>query len=320
MFYNLNKHFVLQLVLSVLLFAWAAVTICTQLTLYPPQGELFLYQELYNALVNRENLAKGVALVVLLLDLIFIQSFFRINKFSENKTIIPIFFFLLCMNVGHFFRTLYPAHFTVLLLAFLNYFNTHDSSVKPTKNRMYMSGILVGIFSFIDPNALWIILFLILAIYSGRFNAGKEILILFAGLFTSYIYFFAYFFLTDSLQILWEYIEQLSFFGPIRMADAVPVWVWICAGMLILSMLWIVVTLKLYYDNKLIVLRRRYASTVVLWIVMIFAVLFYSGNLSEALIYQMLPITLFYSMLCNIRSRMILHDILIIAFLVLLWL
>ncbi len=257
---------------------------------------------------------------MLLLEMLFLQRFFTVNKFSENKTVIPIFFFLLLMNAGHFFDVLTPAHFTLLFLTFLILFNTRDNSERPMKNRMFTSGILIGVASLIDVNILWIILFLIFSLIATRYSSVKEVIILFVGLLFSYIYVFTAFFLSDNLPVLQDSLRHLSLFGVVREAKTIQILDWITVGYMILSLSGIMMVLKLYYDNKLIALRKRYMTTVFLCIILLISVVFCDCGLPQGLIYQIAPITLFYSMLCNIKKRLVLHDILIVAMLVLLWL
>jgi len=95
---------------------------------------------------------------------------------------------------------------------------------------------------------------------------------------------------------------------------------YVFVGYAILLVIYLIVQLKLFYDNKLIVLRKRLVN--IHFLMFVLAAMFLISGLpfSCSLLYVMLPIALYFSMITQYKSRIIFHDIMILAFFVLLWL
>lgn len=318
MFYFLNKHTVLQLILSAALLIWAVFTVFSQMTLCLPDGFPYLYHSIYEFLSAHASLMKVLAVLMLLLELLFVQRFFNVNKFTDNQSIMPVFFFLLFMNAGGFLKIFSPVCFTIFLTTFIILFNTKDDNEKPGKNRLYASGIIIGIVSLIDSCALGLLLYLMFSLFANRYSSFKEIVILISGVLMSYIYVFTCFFLSDSLPALHESVRHLQFVGIVAQFKTLRIVDWVCAGFLLLSTVYFIARLKLYYDNRLIVLRKRYGTTVLLWLVLLLIGLVSPFDFHGTLVFQCLSIVLFCSMLSDVKKKIILHDVIIVAMLVLL--
>ena len=165
---------------------------------------------------------KVLAVLMLLLELLFVQRFFNVNKFTDNQSIMPVFFFLLFMNAGGFLKIFSPVCFTIFLTTFIILFNTKDDNEKPGKNRLYASGIIIGIVSLIDSCALGLLLYLMFSLFANRYSSFKEIVILISGVLMSYIYVFTCFFLSDSLPALHENGEFYVYDTGFRLQGEAP--------------------------------------------------------------------------------------------------
>ena len=320
LFYFLNKHIVLQIVIAILLFSWSVVTIITQMTILPPDGQGILYYSLFNHWSSNPMGMKFVVVVLLASELLFINLFFKSNKFSDNKTLMPIVFFLLLVNAGKFLYCFSPVFLTILILTVILFFTTQDNSEKPVKNRTFAAGILVGFSSLVDPHAVWIILFLIISLLANRFSKFKEIMILICGFVFVYIYYFALAFLFDKIPLAISAIQNLQFFGLIHDFPSMKVLDMVLSGFLLLSVFFEMASLKLYFDSKLIVLRKRFMTTMFLFFVMLIALLFSNYGFRYGLLYLIVPVALIFSMLSILKNKRWLKDVLMVALLVLLWL
>ena len=318
MFYFLNKHTILQLVLSVAMLVWAVSTIFTQMTLCPPDGYPFLYHSIYEFFVQHVAFSKVLAVVMMLLEMLFLQRFFTVNKFADNQTMMPVLFFLLFVNVGGFLKVFSPINFTVLLTTFILLYNTRDDNEKPVKNRVFVSGIIIGVGSLIDSCALGLLLYLIFSLFANRFSSFKEIMILLSGILLCYIYVFTCFFLSDSLPALHESVRHLTFFGIIAQAKSLRILDWASMGFILLSTIYIMGFLKIHYDSRLIVLRKRYMTTLLLWLVLLIMEFFTPVDFHSGLILPCVSVVLFGSMLSDVKKRFIFHDVIIVAMLALL--
>lgn len=319
MLYLLNKNTTLQLIISAFLLAWSGFCMFTGLSVAPPDGHPLLYGAIYPFLSQHLVFSRALAMALLVLEAVFLQRFFAVNRFSENKTAMSILFFWGMMIVGHQLTLLSPANFTMFALTLIMLINTNVVNDFPLKNRIFISGIIIGVASLLDINALWILLFLIFAILTNRFSRMKDVIILLSGLLFVAVYLFTYGYLTDMLPQLLASYKKVDFFGFIEHAREMRVIDWVSTAMLLATSIYMIVVLKLYYDNKLIVLRNRFMTTVFLWLTMLVAGFFSCYDMQGGRVYIFVPVVLLYSMLCLVKSRRIFHDILIVAMFVLLW-
>ena len=320
MFYLLNKYRNLQLLLSLPLLAWAAFTIFTQMTLCPPDGQMALFQSFCRFGVDNLLAVRIIAMMLLLLEILLVQRFYSVNKFAENRSFMPVFFLLLFLNVIKFFNTFTPAFFTMFALSFVMLVNTDFES--HGKNRIFASGIIIGLASLLDVNALWLFPFLIFAMFMGNVYRPKDTFVLLSGILIVAIYLFSYHYLTDTLLALFGSYKELTFFKLIHSSASVRDQIvdWVTIGVVLLATIYFSAVLKLYFDNKLIVLRKRFLITVFLNLVMAVMVVFSSLELQQSFAYMLVPMVLIYSMISLVKKRRFFHDVLIVASIVLLWL
>lgn len=318
MFYYLNKSSIIQLVLILALVMWSGFTIFNGMTLYPPDGQMILYQDIYKFWSANPIHYKISASIMLLVELLLVQWFYQANKLSENSTYMPILFFLILLNVGRFLKVLTPSYFTVFTLTIIILSNTRDDNNEPVKNRIFFSGALIGINTLFDPIAIWIALFMMLALIANRFSKAKEILILLSGLVTTYIYVFSVYFFTNQLPELGNMISRYHFFGIIHAFRSLRIVDMVLSGYVILLICYLATTLKLFYDNKLIILRKRLVTIHLLIFVTLVMLIFSDFTFSAALPYILIPMTLYLSMICLVKSRRWFHDVLILILIVLL--
>ena len=132
-------------------------------------------------------------------------------------------------------------------------------------------------------------------------------------------YLISYYYLSDSFPVLWESYRQLTFFAFFTHFSSLWVMDWVLIAYLLLSLLYMIAVLKIHYDTKLIVLRKRFMVLVFLFFIMIIAILLAGMELSCTLIYLVVPLALFDSMLSQLKNKRLLNDVLMAALLVLLW-
>lgn len=320
MFYFINKKFIFQLVVVLALLAWSFTTIATQLTICPMDGQTFISQFIFTFFEEHLILAKIVLSLMLLIECVFIQRFFDDSKLSENQTYMPVVFFLLFVNVGHFLSSFTPICSTLLLLSYVLLFDTKDENDRASYNRVFSSGILIGVATLLDPSAVWLLLFLTLVLLTNQFSKAKELIILLFGFLIVAIYLFSIMYLKDMLPVLFKSLKYLYTFVPLKSFAQVPIVKWIAVGAVLLISIYMAFVDKSFYDNKLIVLRKRFRVTHLLMFAMILEMLFSGLPLQYALVYLSLPITIYTSVLCLNKHRIVFHDFLIVALLVLLWL
>lgn len=316
MFYRLGKHIVIQVIALVLLFGWAAYSIVTGLTVCPADGQPVLYQLLGTFWSAKPVFGKISAILMLFAETWLIWRFYSTSRFSENSNFMPALFFLLLLNIGGFASNLDPAHVTVLFLTVIIVFNSKAQSEKEiVNNRIFTSGILTGIASLIDPAAIGLLLFMTMSLIAHHYySKGKKITIFLFGLLFVFIYLFSIYFLIGRVPELLESFRNLCFFDLFRHFKELRLQDYIFAGYLVAGVLYIGIRLKLFYDNKAIMLRRHLVSLNILMFVTAAMILLSGLNFRNCQIYMTVPLSLFFSILTTQKSKFVFHDLLLIAF------
>lgn len=320
MFYFLNKHNVLQLVLIVPLLVWAGYTIFTQMAIQSADGQSFLYRSVYPFLSTHPLQLKLLACLIVISGTLFIQFFYSESKFSDNQTFMPALVSLLFVNVGHFLTLFTPAFFTLLFFSFIIFLNVRLEHDKPIKNRVYTSGILVALATLFDAQAVWMVLFMILSLIANRISKTKEIIILLLGLLMVYVYVFVFFFMTDRMMEMVDVLRHLQLLTIVHQFLNLQPLQYALAGYSVLLLLLLIAILKMYYDNKLIIIRKRFVTTWMLTFVVLLMALFSGLAFHDNFLYLLLPMCLLMSMICLVNRRKFVHDFFLIVMLVLLWL
>ncbi len=320
MFYYINKNKIIQWVAITGLLAWAIAAIILQMSILPACHQAYLYTLCQPWLAVKPWAYKGLSIAMLLLTMFCTQRFFSINKFSDNETFMPIVFLLLLFNMSHAFSTFTPVYFTVLTTAFIIMMNSENEHNIDIKNRTFASGILIGINTLFDYNAIWLIPLMIIVLIVSRFSKIKEIAILLTGVLFIYLYLFTYAYLTDQVPAIFGKIKEFAFFTVLhqipsfRWMDWVFIAVWGSTSLLFLF------GCKLYFDNKVVVLRKRYILCILLLIFAIFMGIFSPFEMQVSLPYLLLPTAILFSIIVLIEDRKWVHDIFIIATCLFLWL
>jgi len=318
MFYYINKNSILQWILILALTVWSVITIFTQMSLYPADNQMILYQDIYRFWVQNPLHYKITAVVMLLVEMSLIQWFYQANKLSENVTYMPVLFFLALVNAGKFLLMFTPAYFTVCIMTIVMLSNIRNDNNESIKIRIFFSGVLIGINTLFDPISIWIALFVIMALIANRFSKAKEIIILLSGLVTTYIYVFTVYYFSNQLPSLGKMLTAYPYFGIIHTLSTLRIVDMVMAGYVLLLTFYLSTTLKLFYDNKLIVLRKRLVTIHLLLFVTVVMLVFSDFDFQNALNYMLIPITLYLSMICLVKNRRWFHDFLIVALFVLL--
>ncbi|MEG1556506.1 MAG: hypothetical protein RR356_07270, partial [Bacteroidales bacterium] len=224
-----------------------------------------------------------------------------------------LIFYLLFLICGGFLNEITPAFFTNLFILLIINLNSNYLS-ETIKSRVFLSGVLTGIASLIDPVSLVLLFFVIATLIVNRFNKSKEIVIAIIGLVILYLYFFSYYFFTDQLEIIKKLCTDFPYFIFLKSNIIPPVWQIVKTIIWLLVVLYALFTLKLQYDNKLIVMRKRLIAIHLLLIGIIVMMFLSSYQLPGMTLYLLIPTTLYFSILLQMNQRVLVHDIVITAF------
>ncbi|MCR4965536.1 MAG: hypothetical protein K6A41_07745 [Bacteroidales bacterium] len=320
MFFYLNKNTIIQLIASAGLLIWAIISIITQMQIMPPDHQAFLYKAVYPFLANNVWSYKTLAIILLIFSTLMVQRFFSISSFAENTTYMPMVFFLLLLNLNHSFTIFTPVFITIATTAFLIMMNSENEHGYSISNRMFSSGLIIGITTLFDYNAVWLMLLMIIVLITTRISKLKEILILLIGFLFIYIYLFTYGFVTDKTTEIFAVFNDFQFFTIIHHVTAWNWLNWLMIAVLAGTILIFIFACKIYFDNKVVALRKRFVTHIFLIISCIIIGIFSPYETPQALPYVLLPTSILFALTSLIERRKWLHDIFIIGTCILLWL
>lgn len=296
----------------------AVFTIFTQMSILPSEGQTLLYQKVLFFWTNHVLLCKVLVSLMLLLETVFIQRFYSLNRFSENQTFMPSAVFLGVVCASGVLTTFTPVWFTSFFLSFIMIYYASNHNEKPVKNKILATGVVIALATLFDFHAVWLAIFMLCTLAANRFASLKDGIILLAGALLVYVYVFTFHFLRDSLHEWSLSYAHYHFFEIVRDFKSLTLVDYVLAGFVVVSLSYVSTALKLFYDNKLIILRKRYALIILLSFFMLVAMMFSGMPFKQGFLYMLVPITLFFSMLGLLKRRRIFHDILFVALLVLL--
>ncbi|MBO7445194.1 MAG: hypothetical protein J6T86_02140 [Bacteroidales bacterium] len=320
MFYYLNKNTIIQLIAIIGLAIWALLGIFTQMTLLPPDNQAFLFQAIHPFLTTHAWCYKALAVILIAMTTIFLQRSFVISKFSDNITYMPILFFLLLLNLNHSFATFTPVFFTICTAALLLMMNAQNEHSVSIRNRIFSAGLILGISTLFDHNSIWLLLMMFLLVLTSSISKFKELLILLIGFLFVYLYLFTYGYLSDNIPAITDNIHGLGYLYIIHNLSTLQWTDWLLLAVLAVTLLLFTFAGKIYFDNKVVALRRRFIACILLTITLIVLGIFSPFGLQISLPYLLLPTSFIFGITALIEERKWLHDLFILATGVLLWL
>jgi len=315
-FFNRNK--VLQGVFLLLFLGGGIYWLLTDFVVSEPEWSPFSL--LFFPVAQTSSLFfKILTITVLCATLILWQLFFKKNNFLESTSYYPsVFYLLILLLSGVYAKSLVSLFFLFILLLIL--FINVDYRLPVIKGSVFLSGILIGILSFFNILAVLLLFFLISSLITHRYGKAKDILVTFFGFLLPVIYFLSYYFLTDQFGKIVEACSHLSFFGFARSLTTLTAFQLTKLILLILTLIYFLIWLRLQYASKLIILRRRLNSIDAMTIVLLCMFLLSNSNYMELQLYMALPFTVYFTLATQEQRRWVFHDILIITTFLLLWL
>jgi len=320
MLHLLNKNLNLQLFVLLLLIGWSAWNIFARMTLMPAEGSMFLFHAAAN-LWNWSHVVARICVLIIVLTMTFgVIRYFQQNHFYENSTYMPGIFLLLILNCGKFLYTFSPALLTTFFIALiLTLFNPNESSSK-AKDLIFTFGLVISIATMLDINAFGIFLFLLITIAINNITPFKDNVILLIGLLFPYIYAFSIAFLCNSMPEFLQSWSNLTLFAPIREINHLRILDYVTLAYFGIFVIYLIVRGKQLLDNKLIVIRQAFTNTHLLFISMLLFMWLGNMPMHGALLYLLMPVSIYLAVAVIPKRRRFIFDILLVAFCVLLWL
>jgi hypothetical protein len=319
MFKFLNKNLIVQIVILAGLIICSAVNIFGNIKMTLPSGTDPLYRLLFSLLSNYPAMLRLVVIVLLTLQIVMLQFFFKKNNFSDTITLFPTIWYLAFLVAGNFLQEISPlffVNFFVILLLNLNV-NYDSASIK---NSVFLSGIIIGISFFIDVTSLLLLFFVIFSLTVNRFSKGKDIFIAIFGFFIPIIYFLSYGFMTDNFYVIIPSFQNFHFFGIATFFTEWNYWDLIFVILFFFILFYSVVVLKLYFSNKLIVMRKRLVTINILTVVLFLALVLSGNHYPNLILFMVIPVSIYFPLIQDNKQRWIFNDIILLLLLISLWL
>lgn len=310
MFRILNKIKGLQWFLLFLLLAIAGYQIFNESVLMDPAGFPILYKSIYNILSVNGIAHSLIISFVLILSILGVQYYFSKNKFSLKISLLPSILYLSILVLSGNLKVVSPIFFTnffIIIILLLNEFYYKGLS----KSNVFYSGMIIGLSLMIDPSSIVLFLFLIVSMVINTVISPKDIIVSLLGIITIGIYFIAYYFFIDNLDVLWVNFSQINLFEVFKTPLQLSTFQMIFIPLNFIILLYLVVKVSLIYENKVIVMRKKIITLNAL-LFCIMGTIAISGIGSEFLFrYFYIPISLLISILVQNPNKYFLYEILI---------
>jgi len=288
------------------------------MTIAPAEGSMVLYQYLAKAWAWNDILVRLLALLMVVLMTFGVIQLFKKHHFSESPSYMPGVFLLLLLNCGKFLYTLTPAWATAFFIALIMVMYSPTEQGGNMKDRLFAFGMLIAVATFVDISAFGILLFLIVMIAFNNVASFRDILIMLLGLSFPYIWAFAIAFISNGTSDFIESWHHLSVFVPVKTFTSLRVIEYIAIAWFVIATIIFMVRDKKLLDNKLIVIRQSFNNINMLSITMLLFLWLGMVPLPNALLYLVLPVSLYMSMAVIKKRRWVLVDLLIVSMCVLL--
>lgn len=294
MFYLLKKNYLLQVIALVAVVA----TGCFFIFAHPIEVvgfEIWLQRldaAMLSAIQTHPTGIKSSLFLILLVQMWLLYRYIRVSGFMDEETVAPLAIALaLPLGAGIFtpFSPVWITNLVILIVLNLNL----NAQGKSSPTATLLSGVAIGIGSFFDYAAAVVLLYYIIFLLVNRLERIKSVLVALCGVALTYIYLFAYqVFAWSGYKFPELYVfPPLSF--PMFTATHLSIYALIAGILFIILSLYIIIRLKVQYDNKLIALRQRYLFLCLLFVFALAIIL--AGNFAfpYSLGYLIIPVACF---------------------------
>ena len=311
MFYLLRKAHLLQLSIGVI----SLLACVVMIFLKPLDVSLFSNPLPCTCALSQWLLGHPVgtqffALTLLLLQAALLLSYVRMSGFLDEENVLSILFFCAFSLGMGILLPFSPAWLTnTAILAVLNLIN-HTSTAN-SKTALLVAGIVLGTATLFDLTAVLLLVFFILYILINQIDKLRDLLASLCGILIPYLYLIAHHFFTDSLPAYLHSFSQIHLHFPLFSQTHYTLYTFIAMGVALLLTIYVMIRLKVLYNNKLIVIRRRFLFLCVLFCFNIAMLLTTNLPFPCSLTYLLIPVTVFTIAFIPVRNFAISSEILL---------
>ena len=251
-------------------------------------------------------------LVLYIIQQLLLYTYFKENRFADNESMIPciaLAAFMVASGIATNCTPVFIANAAAIGLLRLS----DDSESRHLKSRLLVAGALVGTASLYDLSLLLLAGAVILILVTNRLNTLTDIFVALIGIFVPYIYVAAYHFFVGNLT---DYLDSFSYISlqfPLFAARPSIVSI-VCLAVCFVLLIFILLKLKVRFDYKLIIIRKRFGNIHFLFIISA-AILFLTNiPFPQSLGYLFVPIALYLAAYAPSRRFSISKEVVLTLF------
>lgn len=314
MFKFIQSKLFLQIVVLLALVSLVVYQVVTSTRLLSPADSHFLW----NSLLPLQNHYVAMGLIVglgLLVQLSLTDLYFFRGGLGETHHLMVFVFFLLMAVCGSFVADFSSVWMSNLVLAVLMTIN-FDYDSGNVKNKDLFSGILIGIGSLYYLPMIFLSFFVVSSLIVNKYSKYKDIIAFVIGLVIVYLYAICYFFLTDQWSVLRELVVGKGFYDTFA---TTAVFTWreiVLLAATAVSLLYTVFVVKQHYDTKPILLRKKLVTIHLMMLTMLLMMIFSPMDVHHSVGFLLIPATLYFTMLSQLKYHRLINDLMILVFFV----
>jgi hypothetical protein len=315
MFYLLQKDLRFQIFVLVAL----SGLFCYQLFALPVtfcSPDSFLpYAQSIGKWVNTYPLSARIAILFLFaLQQVMLFVYFKRSKFDEQTSLLPcaaLTLFTVAGGPAAVCSPIFIANTVMTALLLL----IDDSGRGHQKSRVLVAGILVGAATFFDLSLFLLAAAFLFILLTNRFNSISDIFVVITGILIPYIYIAACSFFVGSLPQDFDTFTQAHLNFPLLTGTQPSIVAVISAIVGSLLLVYIFVRLKIRFDYKLIVVRKRFINIHILFFVLVGVLLLTNLPFPASACYLSLPLSLYLASYAPSRRLTITKEVVLTLFL-----
>ena len=313
MFRFIQSKLFLQLVCVLALLTWAVLQFIG--ATHYVQAPSSSFWQILSPLQNHYGGMIAVISFGLLLQILLTDVYYFRGGFGDNHHLMVCIWFLLILCCGGFVSELSPVWMTNLMLAIIISLN-FDYDSGNLKSKDLLSGILTGVASLFYPPMVFVAFFVISSLIINRFSKYKDIIVYILGILLVCIYIFSFYFISNRLPELYQFVSGIRFYNTFAMTEMYSWQVMVLIATTVVSLLYATIVLKIQYDSKTVILRKKLITIHLITMSCLLLMVFSPFDIHQAVGFLIIPMSLYYSMLSQMKEHTFINDIMMLIFVV----
>lgn len=308
MFKFLNNHIALSWILLLSLLGIYFYALCSHGEAVTITNSSFFTNKSFHLLNTSKFALISITAITLIAQLFLIQAYSVKNTFIPKRSLFPAIFYMILLFVTDSHCYITPIFFINFILLIILYLDI-SLDTSPEKSHRFLSGLLIGLATCIDFSAIILIPYSILVLLINLYSKRKEISLMLTGFIMFFVYLGLYYFFTDNLP--W-FISSIKDINALQLFEykSLNIIQWISLAASFLLLIYALIKIKIQYENKIIVMRKRLSTFIILFVIVFFTLLFTNFSYPEILKYFIVPIAIILGLNSEIKSKMLSQEIL----------